>query len=129
MLRSCEDESKDLRTIFGKVIPPDNAPWSVRYGMAARAVKPGKTRKVETLNADILKNLQLLGEYHLLRMWLHPENFRVHCRKCLALGKTTLHYLMILCDNILDGAMLEFQHWGRNAEESADVWDRNYVEC
>ncbi len=67
VLRSCEDEAKDLRTVFDKAIPPDSAPWYERYRKAARAVRPGRTRKVESLMADILKNLQLLQGHHLFR--------------------------------------------------------------
>ncbi len=65
VLKNCEDEAKDLRTIFDKVFRVDGASWQQKYLQAAHAVKPGRSRKVESLMGDILKNLQLLESHHL----------------------------------------------------------------
>ncbi|KAK5171186.1 uncharacterized protein LTR77_004330 [Saxophila tyrrhenica] len=87
LLQSCEDDSKDLRTIFDKVISTDNVPSYERYSKAARAVKPGRTRKVESLMADILKNLQLLETHHLFKNVATAQELRSALGEMLKIEK------------------------------------------
>jgi preprotein translocase subunit YajC len=60
LLLACEENAKRLQEIFQKVIPDEDASWAERYKKAARAVLPGKKRKVEDLMKEILEKLQLL---------------------------------------------------------------------
>ncbi|KAI6855497.1 hypothetical protein KC343_g109 [Hortaea werneckii] len=60
LIQACQDDAKQLQDIFQKVIPEDGSSWVERYKKAARAVLPGKKRKVEDLMKDILEKLQLL---------------------------------------------------------------------
>ncbi|KAI6804177.1 hypothetical protein KC327_g16668 [Hortaea werneckii] len=60
LIQACQDDAKQLQQIFQKVIPEDGPSWVERYKKAARAVLPGKKRKVEDLMKDILEKLQLL---------------------------------------------------------------------
>ncbi|KAI6914708.1 hypothetical protein KC318_g4354 [Hortaea werneckii] len=60
LIQACQDDAKQLQHIFQKVILEDGSSWVERYKKAARAVLPGKKRKVEDLMKDILEKLQLL---------------------------------------------------------------------
>ncbi|KAI7347518.1 hypothetical protein KC354_g13926 [Hortaea werneckii] len=60
LIQACQDDAKQLQQIFQKVVPGDDASRFERYKKAARAVLPGKKRKVEDLMKDILEKLQLL---------------------------------------------------------------------
>ncbi|KAI7263976.1 hypothetical protein KC345_g8982 [Hortaea werneckii] len=60
LIQACQDDTKQLQEIFQKVIPEDGSSSVERYKKAARAVLPGKKRKVEDLMKDILEKLQLL---------------------------------------------------------------------
>ncbi|KAI7479424.1 hypothetical protein KC357_g4227 [Hortaea werneckii] len=60
LIQACQDDAKQLQQIFQKVIPEDGSSWVERYKKAARAVLPGKKRKVEDLMKNILEKLQLL---------------------------------------------------------------------
>ncbi|GAB1734677.1 hypothetical protein NU195Hw_g9347t1 [Hortaea werneckii] len=60
LIQACQDNAKQLQLIFQKVVPEDGSSWVERYKKAARAVLPGKKRKVEDLMKEILEKLQLL---------------------------------------------------------------------
>ncbi|KAI6809889.1 hypothetical protein KC340_g10199 [Hortaea werneckii] len=60
LIQACQDDAKQLQQIFQKIVPEDDASRVERYKKAARAVLPGKKRKVEDLMKDILEKLQLL---------------------------------------------------------------------
>ena len=60
LVLACQENAKRLQEIFQKVVPEDDANWVERYKKAARAVLPGKKRKVEDLMKEILEKLQLL---------------------------------------------------------------------
>lgn len=60
LVLACQENAKRLQEIFQKVVPEDDASWVERYTKAARAVLPGKKRKVEDLMKEILEKLQLL---------------------------------------------------------------------
>jgi hypothetical protein len=60
LVLACQENAKRLQEIFQKVVPEDDASWIERYKKAARAVLPGKKRKVEDLMKEILEKLQLL---------------------------------------------------------------------
>jgi hypothetical protein len=60
LIKACRENAQRLQEIFEKVVPDDEASWMERYKKAARAVMPGKKRKVEDLMKEILEKLQLL---------------------------------------------------------------------
>ncbi|KAI6791304.1 hypothetical protein KC367_g8101 [Hortaea werneckii] len=60
LIQACQDDAKQLQQIFQKVVPEDDTSRVERYKKAARAVLPGKKRKVEDLMKNILEKLQLL---------------------------------------------------------------------
>ncbi|GAB1739841.1 hypothetical protein NU219Hw_g4776t1 [Hortaea werneckii] len=60
LIQACQERARQLQEIFHKVVPEDGSSWVERYRKAARAVLPGKKRKVEDLMKEILEKLQLL---------------------------------------------------------------------
>jgi len=61
VVESCEVKAQHLKDIFQKVIPIDGESRIRRYRKAAQAV--GKGGRVENLMEEILKNLNILGNY------------------------------------------------------------------
>ena len=67
MFKTCEEDAQQLRDIFEKVVPGDDATWADRYWKAAQSVMPGKKRKVEDLMKEILQKLELLHTNHFFK--------------------------------------------------------------
>ena len=60
IMERCRENAQDLKEIFEKVVPGDQASWLERYKKAAHAVMPNTKHKVEDLMKEILEKLQLL---------------------------------------------------------------------
>lgn len=63
VMATCEENARQLRDIFERVVPGAEAGRRERYRKALQSVAPGKTRKVEELMKEILERLQLLHTY------------------------------------------------------------------
>lgn len=60
IMTTCEDNVRQLRDIFERVVPGGEAGRRERYLKALQSAMPGKKRKVEELMKEILEKLQLL---------------------------------------------------------------------
>jgi hypothetical protein len=76
LILACQENAKGLQEIFQKVVPEDCAICVERYKKAARAVSPGKKRKVEDLMEEILEKLQLLHTGRLFKSENEQKNER-----------------------------------------------------
>jgi hypothetical protein len=74
VILACQENARQLQEIFQKVVPEGDASWVERYKKAARAVLPGKKRKVEDLMKEILEKLQLLHTRRFFKSENEQEN-------------------------------------------------------
>lgn len=60
VITTCEENVRQLRDIFERVVPGDDAGRRERYIKALQSAMPGKKKRVEELMKEILEKLQLL---------------------------------------------------------------------
>ncbi|KAI7227084.1 hypothetical protein KC330_g8558 [Hortaea werneckii] len=107
LIQACQDDAKQLQQIFQKVVPEDDTSRVERYKKAARAVLPGKKRRVEDLMKNILEKLQLL---HTSRFF-KSENERTNENRSKELD-TAITQLSELSSSSLPENEGQYNHYG-----------------